>query len=175
VTSPAVLDLVPRKLGALPAAEWTRLDLPHVRRRAALTQRADLPELQQDSITPGTASKLHPPRLRRSRLYVPRWYTRGRLHVYADGELIFSSRVIGGVLSSVWIAHGHGWLIVVTYLFALRSLGLRHPRTEHILIGAMSALTRRRDLCGGTVERRRSRLEVFSTVARAKQQLLDCF
>jgi hypothetical protein len=57
----------------------------------------------------------------------------------------------------------------------LRSLGLRHPRTEHILIGAMSALTRRRDLCGGTVERRRSRLEVFSTVARAKQQLLDCF
>lgn len=49
------------------------------------------------------------------------------------------------VLSERWlgwlVVYSQGWIVVVTYLFALRFIGVRHQRVEKILLGSMVVLT----------------------------------
>ena len=188
VSSPAQLDSLPRRLGAQPAAEWTRVTLPHVRRRTVLAQPAGLPELKQDSISAWYRIEVPPAVVTQTQaLYLPRWYTWGHLHVYTDGELIFSSveqhvspslnemllvripndgakgevrpreilirmdsaRVIGGVLSSVWI----GPMADMQERFAVRrslQTGVPQVSTATLLALGVFALclwfTRRREI-----------------------------
>ena len=247
-----------------PDLAWTRVDLPHVRRRAIALRPVDEAALIEDFVTAWYRFELPPTADARSEaLYLPRWGAWGRIVVYADDQLIYRSdeertlssfnqsllvripplaranespnrrpkvvtiridgaRGPGSMLSSVWIGssgaieakyatrrwleaglaqvssaallalgafalglwflrrresslllffvltalnffrnlqfvvdnrvlserwlawlvvYSQGWIVVVTYIFALRFVGVRHGRVEKALLGLMAVLT----------------------------------
>ena len=72
--------------------EWTRIELPHVRRRPLLLAPADDAVLIEDFVTAWYRVELPATTDRRSQaLYLPRWGTWGRLAVYGDGRLLYRS------------------------------------------------------------------------------------